>query len=61
MGAVLPLDGDERQAAVAFPGQLRQRVDDCRRDHRNRRLAASGRRFGARHDVNIDRDRRIAM
>src|SRR5947207_12677807 len=50
------LDSDERQTAVALPGQPGQRVDYCRRDYRNWRFAASGRRFGARNDVDVDGD-----
>jgi hypothetical protein len=53
------LDGDKRQATVGFSGQPGQRVDYCGRDHWNWWLAASGRRLGARHDVDVDDDRRI--
>ena len=53
------LNTHERQAAITFSGQLCQSVDYRRRDYGNRRFAASGWRFSAGHNVNIDGYRRV--
>lgn len=54
------LKAHERKRAIALPSQLRQRIDYSRRDNRDRRLATTRRRFGARHDMHVNGNRNIS-
>src|SRR5258708_14793250 len=50
------LNRRQGQAAIAFAGELRQCIDNRRRDHRNRRFTASRWPFHAGDDVDIYRN-----
>src|SRR5207249_571244 len=52
-------DLSQRKGAIALACEPGQRIHYGWRDHRHRRFAATGRFFGAGHDVDLGDDRRV--
>jgi len=53
------LQRTQRQRAITLFRQSKECVDDRGRDRWNGRFSAPGRLVGARHDVDVDRKRRV--